>query len=138
MACSWLVLDFYVSFWSFQCVRDWFRSFIKIFWLLGFLKFFYDFSWVFWELIRNSWFISRNYYFLSDFFDSFQFIEDLFWFCESFLWILNISANLFRFLWIFWNFMICSWLVVDFYVSFRCFRDWFRSFINIFLIVGFS
>ena len=59
----------------------------KKFWLLGFLKFFYDFSSVFWEFIRNSWYISRNYCFLSDFFGSFQFIEDLFWFSESFLWI---------------------------------------------------
>ena len=117
-----------------------FGSFIKIFWLLGFLKFFYDFSSVFWELIRNSWFISRNFCFLSEFFDSFRFIEDFFWFCESFLWILKISVNFFRFLWIFWNFMACSWLVADFYISFLVFsvlRDWFRLFIKSFYFLGF-
>ena len=88
MGYSWLVLEFLCIFLVFSmlsrlsldCLKRFFR-------LLGFLKFFYDFSSVFWEFIRNWWYISQNYCFSSEFVGSSQFIEDLFWFSESFLWI---------------------------------------------------
>ena len=88
-----------------------FNPLSRLFWFLGFLKFFKDFSSVFWEFIRESWFISRNYCFLSDFFGSFWLIEDLFWFSKSFLWILKL-------LWIFWGLMDLFWLYGMFFISF--------------------
>ena len=96
MGYSWLVIGVLCIFLVFpmlsrlslDCLKRFFR-------LLGFLKFFFDFSSVFWEFIRNWWYISQNYCFSSEFVGSFHFIEDLFWFSESFLWIYKILVNVF-------------------------------------------
>ena len=125
--------------WSFRCCIDWFGIvYNDFFLLLGFLKFFSDFSSVFWEFISNSWFISINYCFLSDFFGSFRFIQDLFWFSQSFLWILKILENFLGFMGLFGlydMFLISFGFLCIFLGLFSAFELDFGSFIKTFFIV---
>ena len=128
-------------FWSFRCFRDWFRSFIKIFFIAGFssvfVRFFLHFLGVYKKFVIY-------FHKLLLFIRLFQFFSTH-WRFVLILWEFSVNFKdfyeFFEILWIFLDFMGHSWLVLDYYISFLVFsvlRDWFRSFIKIFFIICFS
>ena len=122
LACSWLGLDFYVSFSVFLAILEIdLRSLIQIFWNFGFSYVFQRFFLGFLGFYKR--FVTYSYKIL-------LFIR-LFQFCSAYwrfvLILCEFSMNFkdlskfWEVLWIFLDLMECSWFGLGFYVSFLVF-----------------